>query len=1104
MKGKHKLLFMIVAVITAILVFFGGILGAGFTTILGGVASSIGLFSEEQTQDEQLNLIRYGCSCGDCSGGITYLSGNIISGSSSGELLGGDYSSTHNTNSLAFTSELIPGLNAEQDANAKEIYVWLRQYGFTDAAAFGVLGNIWQESRMYPGAWLGSVPGTWNNQKSSRFGLVQASVSNISDEWIPYLDSIGKSIDTIDGQLSAIVYLLTSGSERKCFDTYLSKEYKTDFTGFMQLTDSNLACDMFCVAYERCVNGTDKSITSKKSRNKYQHLEDRKKHTQTIETYFKNNTINSNGSITTNKGGMTVPSKGQLDASRGEYGIPIWTGYSMNDTDNTVVVPIETDTRIETKIATTTPNVFEKDTKTIAERGADAIVSTEYITSGQCELMNGRLKIAIASGAVAWDKDPDHDNSMIGTLVDVVLKDGSVIPCVVSDAKGNVHTGDLHMFYTGGYGRASHGEDAWLPRDYSFIEIYRGTKNASGYAAQAWLTKFCKEAGGISHFKVYNHTNKAYALANNAIQPGQQPTVNNSVIPQPGNDSTTSEVKSSVKLTYGTENVDLDDWTPTRTLNKEYDITECKPITVHLNLLPDKNSKPFTGPIDSLVVHYWAGSGRSGNNIYSTFTGNGLSSNFSIGTDGELWQFVSLDRTGFANNMNTNRLSVEVANLSNGLYNYSKESYETLVHLAAWIAVKYNLSTDFNWQYNYKNGQQLNKYRDLGDIRRHYDNQMGEKPAYTNYFRGKTCPAYWVPKDGSSESDSLATAGGNARWIAFKEHVTEYIIRFKNDPNFEIQGVAGVDSINTYKREDSNANWLNGYAYSNGNSSSGSLVGGYIGKTCGCSIPCNKCDCHDSEWEAIKSGQPNLDGNSSSSHNSLSGSGVSDGVQLSGATAKERGLMTLEGSLYTIENGVLTWTGNDWNSTVFLSAARSLMIKMCNAGMKYKYGGYTNLEGIGRMRTDCSGYVSMLLKQIGYGNSGFEGSQTEWSHLGFEKITSESDLKPGDIVQFTNTNHTNIFCGWINQSTRTMAVYDFGGTYWNKEGPNYYEPMEYSPKASKRFVAAWRPVPIDTTIDGKTYSAYGYIEGIENKTSTGTSVEDTSTASLNTDTYLYE
>lgn len=1118
-------------------IFLVGLVSVGCLGLLSIVAAQLSggyitLFGKKVlTPEEIVNINDYGCPCGDCSQGIMYIGDGSPGGGVGDTIIGGDFSGTHNGDSLAFKSENISGLGKGQTDNAKEIYTILRGYGFTHEAASGIMGNMWQESTFAVELWgSGNRRGNWEAQAGTYYGLVQANKDQIRSEWLPYLTSVNKDINTIDGYIDGLVYVLTSGSESTCFNTYPNSSFRTNFDGFKAMTDSEMACDLFCVAYERCVTENRSIGTAAVSRPQtlYQHLSSRKRYAKTIDEYFKGSDGGSgNGSLSSNNGnggnnsgnggqasgsengtsgnvnsrpisgttsvaGLTIPSRGSLMAGEGQYNVPIWNGYSKDSTGNDIIVPISTDNRKEPFYYSDYHGGTTPETKTIAERAKDGVVSTENPDQLNATQANGRLCVAVGGGFIAWPDDVDHSDSMIGVEFDVVLGNGVVIPCVFKDAKATVHTGQYNMYFVGGKYRSSIKAErehiaegkSHAEGDFSFLEFIHGQGRATN-----WLREYTVAAGGIDHVKVYNHKNKNFALGEKGCLDGDTLTGSSSStsqIPQPGNGGG-GGVNTNVTLNYGPENVDIPNWTSGTAFPREYDITECRKIVVQHKMMDENTfSQPMTGPLEAFVVHYWAGDGNSGAGLVNWFNqlyrekGTKNSSNFIIGNDGVVWQTLSLKRSGYTSNDNKNKYAVECANIEKGQYN--EDVYNSLVHLTAWMTVKFNLSTDFKWDYNYKNGQPLHKYRDLGNIRRHYDN-----PLSSGAFRGKPCPAYWVPNDGTKDDVNAATYdGGNARWIAFKEDVTDYIIRFRDHPNFEIEGVLDEGAFEQFKNPDSNANWSNGVWTGNGGTSGGGASNvdtnpkHYKGRGCDCEIPCKKCNCHDEEWNEILSGNGstgsgeegtgNVNGPSSGNWSG----GLSDYVQGSGDTRRQKGLASAEGVTYKIEDGKLIWTGNTWNSTVFLLNARYVAQMYIAAGATYSQRTYLNLGGnIGSARCDCSGFVSACLKNLGYGNQ-ILNSSGDWSCYGFQLITDENNIEPGDIIQYNG--HTQIFAGWIDKSRNIKAAYDFGSdNRLNGCGPNYYEPTDCH--ENKAFKRAWRPVPRDATINGVFYSKDGNYGG---------------------------
>ncbi len=139
--------------------------------------------------------------------------------------------------------------------------------------------------------------------------------------------------------------------------------------------------------------------------------------------------------------------------------------------------------------------------------------------------------------------------------------------------------------------------------------------------------------------------------------------------------------------------------------------------------------------VHGIVVHYTANPGSTAENnrnyfenlkdTHSTYA----SSNFIIGLDGEILLMVPLDEQAYAsNNRNFDTISIECCHPDDS-GKFTDETYESLVHLTAWLMGEYDLSVD--------------------DIIRHYD------------VSGKDCPKYFV--DHPDE------------WDSFKDDVESYI-----------------------------------------------------------------------------------------------------------------------------------------------------------------------------------------------------------------------------------------------------------------------------------------------------------------------------------------
>lgn len=139
--------------------------------------------------------------------------------------------------------------------------------------------------------------------------------------------------------------------------------------------------------------------------------------------------------------------------------------------------------------------------------------------------------------------------------------------------------------------------------------------------------------------------------------------------------------------------------------------------------------------VDGIVVHYTANPGTSAENNRSYFEGlrdsqsTYASSHYIIGIDGEIIQCVPLTEQAYASNdRNKDTVSVECCH-PDETGEFSKETYDALVHLTAWLMGEYDL--------------------DIDDVIRHYD------------VSGKNCPKYYVEHPDE--------------WDDFKTDVEKYI-----------------------------------------------------------------------------------------------------------------------------------------------------------------------------------------------------------------------------------------------------------------------------------------------------------------------------------------
>lgn len=151
----------------------------------------------------------------------------------------------------------------------------------------------------------------------------------------------------------------------------------------------------------------------------------------------------------------------------------------------------------------------------------------------------------------------------------------------------------------------------------------------------------------------------------------------------------------------------------------------------------NKYSRPGTAleHVNGIVVHYTANPGTTAQQNRDYFEGlsqsgeTSASSHFVIGIDGELIQCIPCQEIAYASNeRNEDTIAIECC-IPDDTGKFSDATYDTLIHLLAWLTGRYHLSTD--------------------DIIRHYD------------VTGKECPKYYVEYP--------------AEWDNLKEDVWQYI-----------------------------------------------------------------------------------------------------------------------------------------------------------------------------------------------------------------------------------------------------------------------------------------------------------------------------------------
>lgn len=139
--------------------------------------------------------------------------------------------------------------------------------------------------------------------------------------------------------------------------------------------------------------------------------------------------------------------------------------------------------------------------------------------------------------------------------------------------------------------------------------------------------------------------------------------------------------------------------------------------------------------VKGVVVHYTANPGTTAQQNRDYFEGLGqsgetyASSHFVIGIEGELIQCIPCQEIAYASNdRNEDTIAIECC-ISDETGKFSEATYNTLIHLAAWLMGRYDLEID--------------------DIIRHYD------------ITQKACPKYYVEYP--------------SKWEELKKDIREYI-----------------------------------------------------------------------------------------------------------------------------------------------------------------------------------------------------------------------------------------------------------------------------------------------------------------------------------------
>lgn len=157
-------------------------------------------------------------------------------------------------------------------------------------------------------------------------------------------------------------------------------------------------------------------------------------------------------------------------------------------------------------------------------------------------------------------------------------------------------------------------------------------------------------------------------------------------------------------------------------------------------LTPNPYSRPQSAlaKVKGLVVHYTANPGTTAQQNRDYFEGlkdskiTKVSSHFIIGIDGEIIQCIPSSEIAYASNeRNEDTLSIECCHVDE-TGEFTRETYDSLVHLVAWLCGKFNFAVE--------------------DVIRHYD------------VTGKECPRYFVQNEEA--------------WEQFQKDVQAYIEKY--------------------------------------------------------------------------------------------------------------------------------------------------------------------------------------------------------------------------------------------------------------------------------------------------------------------------------------
>lgn len=552
-----------------------------------------------------------------------------------------------------------------------------------------------------------------------------------------------------------------------------------------------------------------------------------------------------------------------------------------------------------------------------------------------------------------------------------------------------------------------------------------------------WIATYDKKCGKISKPKACKYLNGAVAGTGNAKADSNDGGSTGVDI---------SNVKTAMSLlNFKKENMDKKDIT---NFTFEYNITKCNKVSAS-NVMSGtpaldlwKSARSWSAKaISSICVHYTLGGADAMNTTPRLFFNSwnskgGLGSHFGISGNGTIYQYSTIGkRCAAQNDANSYAIGIEVGagdpNSASGFHGYSKKAYESTVHLVAYLCYELNIGIECQFIDNSKKNPYWEPYSGL---MRHYDAKKD------NAFRGKTCPAYYTPNDGSSESPSYASAGGQNRWLAFKAEVYRYIANYKDDPNFKIKNIVGLDDAKVYAA--GNKNEFDWSKVDSLNGSTGSV--GNVGALwfCDCEIPCSKCHCHDNETGRVTSSD--IKSNSSSNNNSGSSSDDDNTVSDSENPSEVAGAVAKAYCNYITKHNIKRDKSvppdediyNGWYSQ---SEKDFMSIKLPVLNKKKT------------CRRDCSGFITSVLWALGDYDGGMLRSVSFASKMPIKNWTCKSVdssyiPKIGDIVAYSG--HVEMIAG---MSGGKLKVWNWG----SEDNYKSYKNNGYKPLGTNHAITSY-------------------------------------------------